>query len=205
MPRSSLFWDIIAKRYSRQPVANEAAYQQKLQETRQYLKPEMEVLEFGCGTGTTALIHAPHVKHILATDVSRKMLDIARDKAKTAGITNVTFEQADITDLEVADDTYDVIMGHSILHLLPNKEAVIAKAHRMLKPGGIFVSSTTCMGHLNPILKMIIAIGRTLGLLPPIQLISVDELAGHIRDAGFTIGQQWQPSPDEAVFIIATK
>src|SRR5215217_1657238 len=58
------FWDNLAERYARQPIADEAAYQTKLDITRSYLHPDMAVLEFGCGTGSTALQHAPHVRHI---------------------------------------------------------------------------------------------------------------------------------------------
>ena len=47
MDQSSRFWDKIAERYSKRPVANEAAYQKKLQITHDYLQPEMEVLELG--------------------------------------------------------------------------------------------------------------------------------------------------------------
>ena len=145
MSKPSRFWDRIAKRYSKQPVADEAAYQRKLEVTRGYLRPDMDVLEFGCGTGTTALIHAPFVKHITGVDISRNMLDIARAKAEAGNVENVTFRQANIDDLEAPDASYDVIMGHSILHLLQDKEEVIAKVWRMLKPGGVFVSSTVCM------------------------------------------------------------
>ena len=60
MGTSSKFWDRIADRYSRRPVADEAAYQKKLEVTRQYFRPEMQVLEFGCGTGSTAIAHAPY-------------------------------------------------------------------------------------------------------------------------------------------------
>jgi len=80
-PPSAKFWDRIADRYSRKPVADEAAYQKKLQVTREYLRPDMEVLEFGCGTGSTAIVHAPCVKQIRAIDVSAKMIEIARHKA----------------------------------------------------------------------------------------------------------------------------
>jgi len=61
MNNSAKFWDKVAERYSRQPVADEAAYQEKLQVTREYFQPYMEVLEFGCGTGSTAIEHAPYV------------------------------------------------------------------------------------------------------------------------------------------------
>ena len=56
MATSARFWDRIAERYSKSPVADEAAYQKKLQVTREYFRPDMEVLEIGCGTGSTAIV-----------------------------------------------------------------------------------------------------------------------------------------------------
>ena len=81
MHHSAKFWDKIAERYSKQPIADEAAYQKKLKVTQEYFQPDLEVLEFGCGTGSTAIIHAPYVKHIRAIDISSNMIDIAQDKA----------------------------------------------------------------------------------------------------------------------------
>ena len=85
MADTSRFWDKLAEKYARQPVADEEAYRTKLRVTQSYLRPDMEVLEFGCGTGSTALVHAPFVRHILAIDFSTKMLEIARGKAEAAG------------------------------------------------------------------------------------------------------------------------
>jgi len=51
MDQSARFWDKIAERYSKRPIADEAAYQKKLQVTREYFRPDMEVLEFGGGIG----------------------------------------------------------------------------------------------------------------------------------------------------------
>ena len=67
----------------------------------------MEVLEIGCGSGTTAIAHAPLVGHIRATDLSTKMVEIAKDKAKAAGITNVTFEALSVDALGVPDASID--------------------------------------------------------------------------------------------------
>ena len=66
MDREARFWNKLADRYSRRPISDEATYEKKLEITRQYFRPDMEVLEIGCGTGTTAIAHAPYVKHILA-------------------------------------------------------------------------------------------------------------------------------------------
>jgi ubiquinone/menaquinone biosynthesis C-methylase UbiE len=140
------FWDRIAPGYAKRPVADEAAYEHKLEKTREYLTPEMSVLEFGCGTGSTAIRHAPYVKRIRAIDVSTNMIDIARGKAAGKNVDNVAFEVANIDELTLQDGEYDVVMAHSILHLLSDIEPVLAKIHRTLKPGGVFVSSTLCVG-----------------------------------------------------------
>ena len=103
------------------------------------------MLEFGCGTGSTALVHAARVKHILAIDISSKMIEIARAKAEANHVTNITFRRAAIDEFTAPDASFDAVLGHSILHLLEDRDSVIAKVHGMLKPGGVFISSTACI------------------------------------------------------------
>ena len=204
MPQPRKFWDRMAERYSKSPVADEAAYQKKLQVTRDYLRPDMEVLEFGCGTGSTAIVHAPYVKHILAIDISSKMLKIAQGKADANKVENITFKQSTIEEFSAPDQTFDAIMGHSILHLLDNKEAAIAKVHRMLKPGGIFVSSTVCIGDTMKFFKIVAPIGRLFGLI--LNVFTKKELTDSLTAAGFKIDHQWQPpGKNKSVFIVAKK
>jgi len=206
MDKSAKFWDKIAERYSRQPIADEAAYQKKLQVTREYLHPDMDVLEFGCGTGSTAIAHAPYVKHIQAIDVSSKMIAIAQGKADADGIENVTFKRSTIDEFSMPDHSLDAVLGLSILHLLENKEEVIAKVHRMLKPGGVFVTSTVCLGGtILSLLKLIVPIGRFFGLMPSVKIFAAKELADSITDANFQIDYQWQPGKGMVVFIVAKK
>lgn len=207
MTRPNKFWDRHAKGYAKRPVADEAAYQKKLKVTQDYLRPDMEVLEFGCGTGTTALIHAPFVRHIRAIDISGKMLEIARTKA--GDIKNVTFERASIEELTAADATYDAVMGHSILHLLEDKKSAIASVYRMLKPGGVFITSTACLGGTMPalrvVLRVILPVGRVLGLLPLVKFFTEEELQRDLTEAGFRIDYQWQPGKGKSMFIVAKK
>lgn len=205
MAQPSQFWDRHAKGYAKRPVADEAAYQKKLRVTQDYLKPDMEVLEFGCGTGTTAIIHAPFVRHIRAIDISSRMLVIARAKAESDSIENVTFEQSSIDELNADDASYDAVMGHSILHLLENKEIAIASVYRMLKPGGVFVTSTACLGGTMLALRVILPVGRFLGLLPLVKFFTAEELEADLTDAGFRIDYQWQPDTRKSVFIVAKK
>ena len=86
----------------------------------------MEVLEFGCGTGSTAIVHAPNVKQIHAIDISSKMIEIAQAKADANNIKNVIFERSAIDEFGASDETFDAVLGLSILHLVENMEAVTA-------------------------------------------------------------------------------
>ncbi len=205
MDQSSKFWDRIAERYSKQPIADEAAYQKKLQVTREYFQPDMKVLEFGCGTGSTAIAHAPYVKHIHAIDISSKMIEIAQAKADAINVENVTFEQATIEEFSACDQTLDAVLGLSILHLVENKEQVIAKVYKMLKPGGLFVTSTACIGDTMKIFKVIVPIAKFLGFMPLVKVFTTRELENSLTDAGFVIDYQWQPGKGKAVFIVAKK
>lgn len=208
MDSTARFWDRIAERYAKQPVADEDAYREKLRITREYLEPQAELFEFGCGTGTTAIAHAPHVKQVRAIDVSGKMIAIARAKAQAAGISNLDFEQAAIDTVQVADASQDAVMGHSILHLLENRDAVIARAYAMLKPGGVFITSTACIGDMGwpyRLMGRLLPLGSLLGLLPAVKIFTEQALTRGLVAAGFTIEHQWRPGRNKAVFIVARK
>lgn len=205
MAQANKFWDRHAAGYAKRPVADEAAYQKKLEITRGYLKPDMELLEFGCGTGSTAIVQAPYVKHYQAIDISPKMLEIAQGKADAAGIENITFTVSGIEEFSAPDASFDVVMGHSILHLLEDKDAAMAKVYRLLKPGGVFVTSTVCIKDIMPLFSVIAPVGKFFGLLPPLDSFKVEELEDSFKAAGFTIDHQWQPGKKKSVFIIAKK
>jgi ubiquinone/menaquinone biosynthesis C-methylase UbiE len=203
---TSRFWDRMANFYSKQPVPDESVYQKKLEITQEYLRSDMSVVEFGCGTGSTAIAHGPHVGHIRAVDVSSKMIEIARAKAHEAGATNVDFEQSTIGAFSAPEESLDVVLGLSILHLLEDKQAAIAKIYRLLKPGGLFVSSTACLGDTRiKYLKLAISLGRILGLLPRVAFFTKQELNDAMLQSGFAMDYEWQPGKGKAVFIVAKK
>jgi len=205
MHQPSAFWDKIANRYSTRPISDEPSYRKKLQVTREYFQPEMQVLEFGCGTGSTAIAHAPYVKHIQAIDISSKMIEIAQGKADAEDIKNVTFDRVGVDEFSAPDQIFDAVLGLSVLHLLENKEDVIAKVKKMLKPGGIFVTSTACLGDTMKFFKVIAPIGKFLGLIPLVKVFTTKELEDSLTNAGFEIDYQWQPGKSKAVFIVAKK
>ncbi len=205
MTTSALFWDRMAVRYSKRPISNQQAYERKLEITRSYFTPESEILEFGCGTGSTAILHAPHVSKIDAIDISQKMLGIAQDKAEKANANNITFKKSSIDEFDGASESYDMVMAHSVLHLLPNRRAALKKAYSLLKPGGVFVSSTYCgRGHMT-FLRPFLALGAMIGLLPKVSFFSPESLQMSVKDAGFRLDHVWQPENSQAMFIVGRK
>jgi 2-polyprenyl-3-methyl-5-hydroxy-6-metoxy-1,4-benzoquinol methylase len=208
--RAAGFWNRLANHYYKQPIQDDEAYRKKLAMTRGYFTPQSRVLEFGCGTGGTAIQHAPYVAHVHAIDVSSKMIDIAKSQADTASppVTNVHFECAGIDTFQ-APEPYDVVMGMSILHLLPNKDEILQRVHGMVKPGGYFVSSTACLGDFGAaiFLKYATPPLTFLGVMPTLNVFTKDELKTSIEKAGFSIEEEFQPGneKDKAVFIVAKK
>ena len=203
--KSARFWNRIAEKYARSPVSDEAAYQTKLEMTRKHLKPDMDLLEIGCGTGSTAIVHAPHVRSIRAVDISPAMLEIARGKAAEAGIANVAFEVGAVGTLEIAEAGYDMVLALSLLHLVPEWKKVIAVAHRWLKPGGLLVTSTGCMSDMMPAFRYVLPLLRLLGKAPHIEFFSLAELKQAHRDAGFEIVEEFLPGKRKAAFLIARR
>jgi 2-polyprenyl-3-methyl-5-hydroxy-6-metoxy-1,4-benzoquinol methylase len=205
MKEQARFWDWMAQRYARQPVADEASYREKLERTQEYFRADCQVLEVGCGTGSTAIVHAPHVGHIHATDISENMLAIARQKAAAAGLANISFERASLSGLAGQTGRWDVILGMSILHLLPDMSADIARVHALLKPGGVFVSSTPCIADMSTSFRYIAPIFKWLPFLPSVRVFTREELAGSLQMVGLVVESSWQPDADKAVFMVARK
>lgn len=205
MVDTAKFWDKMADKYSKKPVPNEEVYQIKKDLTREYFTPASRVFEFGCGTGSTAVSHAPYVEHVTATDISPQMLRIARERAVSAGVKNVTFAQWDVDADPIPGTEFDVVMAHSILHLVEDLPGAIEKAHSMLKEDGVLVSSTGCLADKMWFLRPVLWFVKLIGLAPPIAFLSTKSLEKSLESAAFQTIHCWHPKGDVAVFIISRK
>ena len=205
MPDHSRFWNRIAEKYASRPIENPEAYERKLSETQALLKPDMRLLEIGCGTGGTAIHHAPSVAHIDTVDIAENMLAIARSNAAEAGVSNIRFEATAIDKLDREAESYDMVLALSVLHLLEDRGPVIARIYDWLKPGGYFVSSTVCLKDRMAYMRYLFPLLRPLGLVPLVRVFGEAELIESIESAGFAIESKWRPKSDAAVFIIARK
>ena len=132
MSANAMFWDRVAKRYAAQPVSDPAAYEVTLSRTASYLRADQTILEFGCGTGSTAVTLAPNVAQMLATDFSAKMIEFGQERARAAGLSNLKFQ---VCDLETAPvGPFDAVLAFNLFHLLPELDASLQKVAQRLKP-----------------------------------------------------------------------
>jgi ubiquinone/menaquinone biosynthesis C-methylase UbiE len=203
---SAGFWDKRADRYAKSPVKDPESYNRTLDCTRNHLSPGDQVLEVGCGTGTTALLLAPSVKQITASDISSRMIEIARDKAVTQEVENVRFEHATLSDEALETGSFDAVMAFNFLHLIEDIPGAVRRINELLKPGGLFISKTVCLAEQSRLWSALLAVMKPLRFAPYVKCLKVAELEDIITRANFEVIETgfYPPSPPSR-FVVARK
>jgi ubiquinone/menaquinone biosynthesis C-methylase UbiE len=211
MPRNAAdarFWDRIARKHAADPIKDTAGYARTVERTRHHLRDTDVVLELGCGTGTTALQLAPYVRHIAATDVSGEMIAIAREKAAAQACRNMEAAVATPEQAPWPDASFDAVLAYNLWHLVADRTSAFAHVHRVLKPGGLFISKTPCLGEMNPLIRLALPPMRLIGKAPYVAMFSAAALEREIETAGFAIVERARHGSgrkDARVFIAARK
>lgn len=97
-------------------------------------------LEVGAGTGyfSLNLMRAGIVREATCTDISPGMVRALNTNAQRLGLT-VKTARADAESLPFAERSFDLVLGHAVLHHLPDLERAFREFHRVLQPGGYVV------------------------------------------------------------------
>ena len=97
-------------------------------------------LEVGAGTGyfSLHLLMAGVIGRATCTDISPGMLDVLKGNAERLGL-DVTTEVADAEALPFEDESFDLVIGHAVLHHIPDLQQAFAEFRRVLRPGGAIV------------------------------------------------------------------
>lgn len=113
----------------------------------------LRVLDVGVGPGMSAigiLDRLPRAQ-VVGVDISPKMIELARGRLREYGYPQAELLVADVARMPFEDASFDVVTGHSILYLLPDKAAAVAEIARVLRPGGrvVFVEPHEQGRHMD--------------------------------------------------------
>ncbi|MBO9476522.1 class I SAM-dependent methyltransferase [Shimia sp. R11_0] len=209
MQNIAKFWDGIAEKYAKSDIRDMQSYTYTLERTRSYLAHTDRALELGCGTAGTAIALADAVAEMVATDVSNGMLDVGRERAKTAQTSNLQLLQA--TAETAPDGPFDVVMAHNLLHLLPDPDSAYAAIAARVKPGGLFISKTPCLGEKITslrvrLIKLALPLLQLLGKAPFVRFVTIAELEAAVTAAGFQIIESGNfPANPPSRYLVARK
>jgi ubiquinone/menaquinone biosynthesis C-methylase UbiE len=104
-----------------------------------HLRPDMRILDVGCGPGTITVDLATRVPdgEVVGIDASADVLEQGRQAAERSGQDNVRFEAGDTYDLGFDDGTFDVVHAHQVLQHLTDPVAALTEMRRVCRPGGL--------------------------------------------------------------------
>jgi len=100
----------------------------------------MQVLDLGCGDGTTALPEAKLGADVLGIDIARNLVEAGNRRAVEQGLTNIKFQQGDASNLEqVPDKSFDLVVSIFVAMFAPKPFEVAKEMVRVTRPGGRIV------------------------------------------------------------------
>lgn len=156
--------------------------------------PGQQLLDLGSGTGYPAILAAQAVGDqgkVVGLDVSEEMVEAARRKAKTLGISAI-FRAADVTTLPFEAGSFDAVISRFCLMFLPDIPKAVGEIARVLRPGGYLAAAVWSAAEKNPYLRTPIDIVKTLIEIPApapdqpglFRLARAGELIGIAEGAG---------------------
>lgn len=199
------FWNLIANKYAASPISDSVAYEKKIEKIKNYLAPDSLVLDIGCATGTQCCDLASKAKHVTGIDISEKLMAIAERRKSERGLENVEFRQTNLWDAAFQEESFNMVMAFHVLHFIEDIDGIFSQIHKILKPGGIFISETSCLAERNKVVGKLLRFAGKLGLFPLINLLSIEQLEQSLIRAGFTLIDKVKSRSESDIYTLFAK
>jgi len=160
------------------------------------------VLDIGCGTGTQCGDLAGNVKQVTGIDISGKLLAIAEQRKAERKLENIEFIKTSLYDERLQADSFDIVMAFYVLHFFEDLDAVVERIHALLKPGGLFISETACLGEKGQMTGRLLRFAGRLGVLPIINPLTTRQLEQAMERADFVLVEKVQFSQANAEYTL---
>ena len=147
---------------------------------------------------------AERVAFVHAVDISAGMIDVAKLEADQRGTKNIEFAHSDIYDDRYQSGSYNVVVAFNVLHYVEDVEEDSRRISGLLRPGGLFISSTACLAERRT-LRLVALIMTTLGIVPDMKSLRTTELEGLIARGGFDVVESEGLSGLPDHFVVARK
>lgn len=209
MANAEKLWDRLAAGWDKRTDLDEPD-SEVIVKTRPLLHPGDRVLDYGCAAGSVAIRLAPSAGSVHGIDVSSKMVAAAKRREESRSTGNVTFAQATIFDSALVPGSYDVVLAFAIFHLLDDAETVLARIGELLRPGGLLISVTPCVGEKASLAdRVLVPVAKTLSLLrliPRVRFFRIAGLQEALAAAGFRVTEAQPVARGSAEhFVVAEK
>jgi len=173
--------------------------------SKEYLNTSKYVMDFGCGTGSITNKFSAKAKQIEAIDYSEGMISVAIKRAADASIININYAEVSIFDERFKVNTFDVIMSFNVLHYIENMPELLSRINSLLKPSGVFISSTACLGEKKNGIRLLMWLLNKIKIIPKTRFYKKSNLEKLISDVGFEIIKSERVSSLPEYFITAVK
>ncbi len=136
-----IFWDKVAGVYSIfTNLVNRRVHAKLKKLIEAQIDSGDKILECACGNGMLTEVIAKRCKEVVATDVSKKMLMVAKRNLKK--FNNVKWEEGDILNISYSDNTFDKVIAGNVIHLLDDPAKAVKELVRVCVPNGIVIIPT---------------------------------------------------------------
>ena len=178
-----------------------------LEQIRAAITPtaKMNLLDLGCGPGIVTAALSPHVREVVAYDLTPEMLNQARKRCQEAGLRNVRFELGGAEHLPFEDGAFDCVVTRLTIHHFSDPRSVMDEVVRVIRHGGKVIVADVVSSESEEEAALHNAL-ETLRDPTHVWMFSPTDMVGLIEKAGLRIASSstWEMKRDYEEWIRIT-